>query len=284
MRSLKEVDLSFNDVHALGARHLADALKFNDTLMHLNLGGNHVQDQGCGDIAESLKHNETMVSIILAANDLTTSSCFYWIDCLQSNRVLKELNIDENENMEDVDKRDAMEWVRGNVDLLAMREDPDNYDLAVKSKILRDNLFIKLPREEKEIITRLVSNVSIKNDHDMYERVSTICPPDRASMLRMTNNLLSLMTMTKEDKAVRLVQKAYRRLQERKRKEAALREKEAMRRRMAKTKSKKSFGASLREKGMEGEKVKSGKLVRAGNVKSVKGHHTNASSKNVVVR
>ncbi|GMH66461.1 hypothetical protein TrRE_jg7836 [Triparma retinervis] len=185
--------------------------------------------------------------------------------------------------MEDLEKRDAMEWVRGNLDLISLREDPNNYDLAVKSKILRDNLFIKVPREDKETIAKLVSNVSIKNDHDMYERVSTICPPDRATMLRMTNNLLSLMTMTKEDKAVRLVQKAYRRLQERKRKEAELREKEARRRRMAKSKSKKSFGGSLREKGM-GEKAKSGKLVRAGNVKSVKGHHTSAASKNVVVR
>lgn len=48
MRPLKELDISFNDVHALGARHLADALKYNDTLVHLNLGGNHVQDQGEG--------------------------------------------------------------------------------------------------------------------------------------------------------------------------------------------------------------------------------------------
>lgn len=93
MRSLIELDVSFNDVHAVGARHLADALKFNETLLYLNLGGNHVQDQGCGDLAESLKSNETMTTLILAANDLTTSSCYYWLDCLQVNRVSNKKTI-----------------------------------------------------------------------------------------------------------------------------------------------------------------------------------------------
>jgi len=194
---------------------------------------------------------------------------------------LTDLNIEENENMEESEIREVMEWTHANTDLIALRSDPDNYDLAVKSRVCRDSLFNKVGREEHEVIAKLVANVSIKNDAAMYEMVSKICPPDRGTMLRMTNNLLSLMTMTKEDKAIRLVQKAYRRLQERKRKEAELREKEARRRKMVKSKSKKSFGGSM--KGM-GEKAKSGKMVRAGNVRSVKGHTTGAASKNVVVR
>lgn len=84
-----------------------------------------------------------------------------------------------------------------------------------------------------------VSNISVKNDTEFYERVSTICPPDRKQMLRMTKNLLAMMSMTKEDKAIRLVQKAYRKMQERKRKERELREKELSRRRAGRTKGKK---------------------------------------------
>ena len=76
------------------------------------------------------------------------------------------------------------------------------------------------------------------------------------------------MSMTKEDRAIRLVQKAYRRMQERKRKEAELREKEARRRRMNKNK----------------KKASPGKMVRAGNVKIAGAHHTGKASKNVVVR
>ena len=116
----------------------------------------------------------------------------------------------------------------------------------------------------------------MKNDPEFYERVATICPPDRSQMLRMTKNLLALMSMTKEDKAVRLVQKAYRRMQERKRKEAALREKEARRRRAGRTKGKKSFGKDTKE----------ARLARGGNASKAKmvTGGTKSSSKNIVVR
>ncbi|GMH73636.1 hypothetical protein TrST_g7182 [Triparma strigata] len=275
MFDLRDLDISFNDVHAVGARHLGNALKFNNTLQHLNLGGNHVQDGGCAEIADALAQNEAMKSLVLAANDLTTSSCYYWIESLQTNKVLVDLNIEENENMEEAPKHDAMEWVKGNLELEQLREDPDNFDLSVRSKIIRDNLFNKVSTEDKEIISRLVSNISVKNDTEFYERVSTICPPDRKQMLRMTKNLLAMMTMTKEDKAIRLVQKAYRRMQERKRKEKELREKELRRRRAGRTKGKKSFGKNTKE----------AQLVRAGNAS--KGKLVSVSSKaskNIVVR
>ncbi|GMH65777.1 hypothetical protein TL16_g04278 [Triparma laevis f. inornata] len=275
MFSLKDLDISFNDVHAVGARHLGNALKFNDTLQHLNLGGNHVQDGGCAEIADALAQNESMKSLVLAANDLTTSSCYYWIECLQSNKVLVDLNIEENENMEEGPKHDAMEWVKGNEELVMMREDPDNFDMSVRSKIIRDNLFNKVSNEDKEVISKLVSNISVKNDTEFYERVSTICPPDRKQMLRMTKNLLAMMSMTKEDKAIRLVQKAYRKMQERKREERELREKELRRRRAGRTKGKKSFGKNTKE----------AHLVRAGNAS--KGKLVNVgskASKNIVIR
>ena len=125
------------------------------------------------------------------------------------------------------------------------------------------------------MITRLVTNISVKNDPEFYERVSTICPPDRSQMLRMTKNLLTLMSMTKEDRAIRLVQKAYRRMQERKRKEKALREKEARRRRAGRTKGKKSFGKDTQE----------ARLARGGNASKAKMVTGGTkSSHNIVVR
>ena len=100
MLTLTDLDVSFNDVHAVGARHLANAIKFNATLVHLDLGGNHVQDAGAAELADALKFNESVRGLVLAANDLTTSSCYYWIDALQTNNVLQDLNIEENEAME----------------------------------------------------------------------------------------------------------------------------------------------------------------------------------------
>lgn len=266
MFTLKELDLSFNDVHAVGARHLADALRFNEAIDYLNLGGNHIQDNGCGDIADALKSNETLTTLVLAANDLTTSSTYYWLDCLQQNRVLLDLNIEENENMDEDQKKDVMEWCHGNSELREMRSDPDNYDLATKSKIVRDNLFTKVPREDKEVIAKLVANFTVKNDREFYERVAHICPPDRKTMLRMTQNLLSLMSMNAEDRAIRLVQKNYRKMKERQRKEKEMLAREA--RRFNKSKS---TGASSKN-------FRKGKL---GTKSSNKG---SAATQNIVVR
>jgi len=266
MFSLKELDLSFNDIHAVGARHLADAVKFNDTIEYLNLGGNHIQDSGCGDIADALKTNETLETLVLAANDLTTSSCYYFLECLQENRVLVDLNIDENDNMDDTNKKDVMEWCHGNSVLIEMREDPDGFDLATKSKIVRDNLFIKVPQESKEVISRLVANFTVKNDREFYERVAHICPPDRKTMLRMTQNLLSLMSMNAEDRAIRLVQKNYRRMKERQRKEKEMQKREQ--RRFMKGKS--GGGASSKH-------FRKGKLASSGNKSTM-------ATQNIVVR
>ena len=108
--------------------------------------------------AEALKSNNRLETLVLANNDLTTSSCYYWIDCLQKNRVLIDLNIEDNNNMAEHDKREVLEWVKGNNELLAMREDPDNYDLAVKTKVVRDCLFLKVSQEDKDqVITKLVT-------------------------------------------------------------------------------------------------------------------------------
>ena len=134
-----------------------------------------------------------------------------------------------------------------------------------------------MSREDKDaVISKLVTNISVKNDPPFYERVSTICPPDRAAMLRMTKNLLSLMSMTKEDKAVRMLQKCIRRQQERKRAEEELREKEKKRRNMRKTgsKGKASFHAGSAKK-----------LVRAGNAnKAAVAHVGGKAAQNIVVR
>ena len=70
MFSLTDLDISFNDVHAVGARHLANALKFNTTLKHLNLGGNHVQDAGSAEVREYMQRAKEEKQYLLLATSL----------------------------------------------------------------------------------------------------------------------------------------------------------------------------------------------------------------------
>ena len=52
-------------------------------------------------------------------------------------------------------KVEALEWVKGNQELIDLRADPDGFDLAVRSKIVRDNLFNKVSREDKDVISKV---------------------------------------------------------------------------------------------------------------------------------
>ena len=186
------------------------------------------------------------------------------------------MNIEENDNMSEFDKREVMEWTRGNSELVVLREEPDSYDLSIKTKVVRDSLFMKVLHEDKEaVISRLVTNISIKNDPEFYERVSTVCPPDRKGMLRMTENLLGLMCMTKEDKAVRMLQQCIRRQQARKRKDAELRQQVRARRQLSKMTTKNNALPNSPAQ----------KMKRAGNVGQVNVAHIGSKgSHNIVVR
>jgi hypothetical protein len=169
-------------------------------------------------LADALRTNTNLTALVLAANDLTNMSCEYWVECLEfDNGVLSELNIDENGGMDHELVEDVMEWCKGNTELIMMRDNPDTFDLSIRSHIVRDCLFNKVTKEEIPVIAALVSNPSICNDYEFYERVSHICPPDRKSMMRKTKTLMGLLVMNKYDKAVRMVQRNFRQMKERQR-------------------------------------------------------------------
>lgn len=54
-----------------GARWIAKGLLKNVTLSVLNLKGNIIGDEGCELIAESLRFNKTMVELDLSFNEIT---------------------------------------------------------------------------------------------------------------------------------------------------------------------------------------------------------------------
>lgn len=57
---LKQLDLSWNGFGNEGALALGEALKFNTTLVHLNLNNNRITNEGVGMLSRGLEHNDTL--------------------------------------------------------------------------------------------------------------------------------------------------------------------------------------------------------------------------------
>lgn len=57
---LKRLDLSWNGFGNEGALALGEALKFNNTLVHLNLNNNRITNEGVGMLCRGLQVNDTL--------------------------------------------------------------------------------------------------------------------------------------------------------------------------------------------------------------------------------
>lgn len=57
---LKHLDLSWNGFGNEGALALGEALKFNNTLVQLNLNNNRLTDEGVSMLCRGLEFNETL--------------------------------------------------------------------------------------------------------------------------------------------------------------------------------------------------------------------------------
>ncbi|CAF4596632.1 unnamed protein product [Rotaria socialis] len=86
-----KANLAKNQLHAMGAQYMADALRNNVTLTTLNLYDNDIGNEGIKYIAEALVHNTTLVTLDLQVNDIDNTGAQVLIDALQQNKTMKLL-------------------------------------------------------------------------------------------------------------------------------------------------------------------------------------------------
>lgn len=67
------LDLIGNSIKCLGATAIAQALKSNKTLTHLQLGWNKVGDSGAVEFADTLQCNKSLVFLSLKCNQFSES-------------------------------------------------------------------------------------------------------------------------------------------------------------------------------------------------------------------
>ncbi|CAF3669249.1 unnamed protein product [Rotaria socialis] len=91
VQTITKLDLAKNQLHAMGAQYMADALRNNVTLTTLNLYDNDIGNEGIKYIAEALVHNTTLVTLDLQVNDIDNTGAQVLIDALQQNKTMKLL-------------------------------------------------------------------------------------------------------------------------------------------------------------------------------------------------
>ena len=74
--SLISLNLSWNQIDAIGAEIISEAITKNVSLHKLELSSNSFQDKGTQRIAASLAFNQTLHEIHLKANNISSKSCF----------------------------------------------------------------------------------------------------------------------------------------------------------------------------------------------------------------
>ncbi|CAF1455355.1 unnamed protein product, partial [Rotaria sordida] len=93
--TLQKLILTRNDITDRGARDLATMLKSNTTLTHLHLDYNQISDNGVQLLADALAHHNVTLQVLLLNGNkhVTDSSVDYFIDMLEHNQSLRELNV-----------------------------------------------------------------------------------------------------------------------------------------------------------------------------------------------
>ncbi|CAM4820345.1 unnamed protein product [Rotaria magnacalcarata] len=101
VQTITKLDLAQNQLHAMGAQYMADALRNNVTLTTLNLYDNDTGNEGIKYIAEALVHNTTLIKLDLGQNRIGNMGTEYFSGALKLNSSITELNLTVNEIREE---------------------------------------------------------------------------------------------------------------------------------------------------------------------------------------
>jgi len=82
-----------------GAKQLAEVLKQNSSLQHIDLCGNHIGDEGAKAFAEALKVNSTLRKLDLINNKIGEEGAYALRDALMVNTTLETLHLGGNKEV-----------------------------------------------------------------------------------------------------------------------------------------------------------------------------------------
>ena len=95
-KSLKEIDVSKNNISNIGLTEMASAIKSNKALQSLNVSFNSISDVGAIAISECVKDNNVLQALNLSHNGISDDGAVAISECLKGNNTLQEFNMSHN--------------------------------------------------------------------------------------------------------------------------------------------------------------------------------------------
>ena len=95
-KSLKELNMSKNEITSNGVKEIATAIRVNTILEKLNLSCNEISDDGVNFISDGLKNNNSLKEVNISRNKITSEGAQYIADAIQINTTLVKLDLSCN--------------------------------------------------------------------------------------------------------------------------------------------------------------------------------------------
>eukprot|EP00903_Cladosiphon_okamuranus_P015361 g14187.t1 len=199
---LEKLDLSENQIHVCGARYLAGALRSNGSLLSLLLAHNAIGNEGALLLAASVPHAASVVEIDMSSNGLTGSGSDgrvkeAFIEAALASVSIETLGLSGND-LPPADVEEVQEYASANVELRAVADAPESYDLWKTSSIVEACLVKKFDRLPPGVAGVLKSNATfVDEEGPMREAVLAASPLTKEELLKSSPGAVDLATKVK---------------------------------------------------------------------------------------
>ncbi|CBN77908.1 Hypothetical leucine rich repeat protein [Ectocarpus siliculosus] len=194
---LEKLDLSDNQLHVRGARYLAGALRSNGSLSSLLLGHNRIGNEGALLLAASVPHAASLVELDVSSNGLTggnnggggggytkKSVKEGFIEAALASYSIETFRLSGND-IPPSDVEEMQGYASSNVELRAVADAPESYDLWQASEIVETCLVAKFDRLPPGVADALKKNPTfIEEEGPMREAVLAASPLTKQELLR----------------------------------------------------------------------------------------------------
>ena len=159
--TLEKLDLSCNEISNDGVRFISDGLNnYNNSLQELNISKNKITSEGAKYIGDAIRVNTTLEKLDLSCNSVSDDGAAAISDSLQLNKSLQELNMSRNEITSEGTKKIAQ--------VIHMNTTLKHLDLSINkigddgAKFISDGLKSNTSLQELNISYNNITNKGIK--------------------------------------------------------------------------------------------------------------------------
>ena len=170
-KSLKELNISNNNITSNGAKEIATAIRVNTTLEKLDISCNSLSDEGATFISNGLKNNISLQELNISRNKITSEGTKEITKAIQINSILHNINISKN-YISTEGLLYFMEAVKNNCTLQVVNITHNN---VTRSGFTSIKQCIKDLQHSVQII---VSWNEIKEGGALVAKITTSCAPD----------------------------------------------------------------------------------------------------------